>query len=169
MSQEPEPLDFPDADPVTVDDARAMVDGWRPTVSPGLPITGLHQIAIALAAEVERLTKAHADQRVMVQQQRAQMKAAHARHQTEVAEGQRTFDLRYGWMLERERALCEAALGCSEGMACRRPVWFGCCATRKRICEALGVEFHVERTGSLDSSVIDDVPPRGATVSGEGG
>ena len=47
-----DPLAPRGADQVNVDDARAAVAGWRDS---GMVLFGLHQIAVALADEVERL------------------------------------------------------------------------------------------------------------------
>ncbi len=53
----PDPADeLPGAAPVGVDDARALVAGWPRDGS--MTLFGLHQIAIALADEVEQLRHA---------------------------------------------------------------------------------------------------------------
>ena len=50
---------IPTAGPVSVEQALAAVAGWR---AQGIPLFGLHQVAVALADEVERLRGADVPQ-----------------------------------------------------------------------------------------------------------
>ena len=99
------------AAPVSVDQALAAVEGWR---SSGMPLFGLHQVAIALRQEVERLNA-----EVFAREELLRIAQDDA---------------------DRVRCALPGIIGCAHGEAetCTRdPCGYGmCCATRNRMVRA---------------------------------
>jgi hypothetical protein len=170
---EPDPI--PGAPPVSADEALAAVAGWQ---REGMRLFGLHQIAVALAAEVERLRNEVDDlgritrERDVAVRDLCRWRSAAQRLTPGGSEfmdpeavrayadqkNQRLHRaLSRAVIAERELSRLRAALpdiiGCPyhEGGACQRHAWFGCCATRKRMVR-LGLLPAPERPATEDDA-----------------
>lgn len=155
-THEPEADGLTSAPPVPIEEAVRLVECWR--ANPGMTLFGLHQIAMALHDDRARLLgmlraaldtlydagaqlRGHADTMAQIKETLVACKAEIERLTGEKLQAS----------LYAER-VADAAVGCSEGkgMACRNRVWFSCCKTRKRLCEAMGVPFEVHPPMEFD-------------------